>query len=106
MKKKKLYHKLVRDRIPDIIFDAGKDFRARQVSGDDLLRLALKKLHEEVQEFVEHPCPEEAADIMEILEFVCRREGIQQHTIDAARASKYVTRGGFEMGYLLEWVEE
>ncbi len=106
MKKKKLYHKLVRDRIPEVIFEAGKDFQARQLTGDDLTGAALKKLREELQEFVENPCAEEAADILEVLDFICDRLSIGESSIKAARIAKRVTRGGFDMGYLLEWVEE
>ena len=105
MKQKKLYHKLVRDRIPDIIFEDGKMFAARQLQGEDLNRFALKKLREEVQEFVEDPCAEEAADILEILEFICERQSITKRAIAAQRQVKRIERGGFNMGYLLEWVE-
>ena len=106
MKKKKLYHKLVRDRIPEIIFESGKDFQAHQLQGSDLTRVALKKLREEVQEFVEDPCAEEAADILEVLEFICEREGIKSSAIHSSRTVKRIERGGFDMGFLLEWVEE
>ena len=106
MKKKKLYHKLVRDRIPEIITDAGKDFRVRQLREDELQRFALRKLREEVQEFVENPCAEEMADIREILDFLCTRLALGDASVRAAQISKRVTRGGFDMGYLLEWVEE
>ena len=103
---KKIYQKLVRDRIPEIITEAGKDFSVTQMRGDRLKDYAMKKLQEEVQEFVENPCAEEAADIMEIFHFVCNRMGIKDSEIMAQSTSKRILRGGFEMGYILEWVEE
>jgi predicted house-cleaning noncanonical NTP pyrophosphatase (MazG superfamily) len=106
MKVKKIYQKLVRDRIPEIITEAGKDFSVTQMRGERLKDYAMKKLQEEVQEFVEDPCAEEAADIMEIFHFVCHRMGIKDSEIMAQSTSKRILRGGFEMGYILEWVEE
>ena len=106
MKQKKLYHKLVRDRIPEIIQEAGKDFSAHQERGTRLRDYAMRKLQEEVMEFVENPCAEEAADIVEILNFICHRQGIRQKSIEAQRLAKAATRGTFVMGYILEWVEE
>ena len=106
MKNKKLYHKLVRDRIPEVIENAGKSCSVVQYDAPTLQGYAMKKLQEEVQEFVEDPCAEEAADILEILYFLCDRLGIYDKSIEAARTAKHVRRGGFEMGYILEWVEE
>jgi predicted house-cleaning noncanonical NTP pyrophosphatase (MazG superfamily) len=103
---KKIYQKLVRDRIPEIITEAGKDFSVTQMRGDRLKDYAMKKLQEEVQEFVENPCAEEAADIMEVFHFVCNRMGIKDSEIMAQTTSKRILRGGFQMGYILEWVEE
>ena len=103
---KKIYQKLVRDRIPEIITEAGKDFSVTQMRGGRLKDYAMKKLQEEVQEFIENPCAEEAADIMEIFHFVCNRMGIRDSEIMAQSTSKRILRGGFEMGYILEWVEE
>ncbi len=106
MKERKLYYKLVRDRIPEIIEKDGKTFQVTQPAPHRLRDYALKKLQEEVMEFVENPCAEEVADIREILDFICIRLGIPERTIEAERTAKYVTRGGFEMGYILEWVDE
>jgi len=102
----KIYQKLVRDRIPEIIEEAGKEFSVCQVKGDRLQDYAMKKLQEEVQEFVENPCAEEAADIMEIMNFICNRMGIKESEILAQATSKRLLRGGFEMGYVLEWVAD
>ena len=106
MKKRKLYHKLVRDRIPEVIEEAGKNYQTYQLRDEDLMRFALKKLREEVQEFVEDPCAEEAADIHEILDFICDRLQIKAPTIKAQRMAKRITRGGFDRGIILEWVED
>ena len=102
----KIYQKLVRDRIPEIIEKDGKEFSVYQERGDRLKDYAMKKLQEEVQEFVENPVAEEAADIMEIMNFICHRLGIHEHTIVAEATAKRVLRGGFEMGFILEWVED
>mgnify|MGYP003638603487 CR=1 FL=1 len=102
----KIYQKLVRDRIPEIIEKDGKEFSVYQVRGDRLKDYAMKKLQEEVQEFVEDPSAEEAADIMEIFHFICDRLGLKDSEIMSETTSKRIVRGGFEMGYILEWVEE
>ena len=102
----KIYQKLVRDRIPEIIEKDGKEFSVCQVKGDRLKDYAMKKLQEEVQEFVESPSAEEAADITEIFHFICHRMGIKESEILAQATSKRILRGGFEMGYILEWVED
>ena len=44
--KKLLYHKLVRDKIPEIIKASGKPYSIRHLSDQDLTRYSLKKLRE------------------------------------------------------------
>ena len=103
---KKIYQKLVRDRIPEIIAADGKSFATRKASNTELMNYAMKKLQEEVQEFIEDPCVEEAGDIMEIFHFICDCLEIRNSEIMAEETAKRVTRGGFNEGLILEWVEE
>ena len=101
-----LYDKMVRDRIPEILEETGKEYSIVKCNEDDILAYAKKKLLEEAMEFVENPCAEEAADIIEILKFICSRMGFYEIQIEAAGISKYARKGGFQKNYILEWVRE
>jgi len=103
---RKFYDKLVRDRIPEAIAKAGKISRVQQLDGETLCTYAFEKLREEVEELIAVPCAEEAADILEILEFLCKRFKIGAVAVKAEQISKHATKGGFEKGLLLEWVED
>jgi len=103
---KEVYNKLVRDKIPQLIEESGKRVHVRQPDSVALRHYAFKKLREEVEEFIENPCAEEAADVMEIMNFICHRMGIHSHTIVAEATAKRVERGGFDMGLVLEWVDQ
>jgi len=104
--KKVLYNKLVRDRIPEIITDAGKTCVCNPVEGEALVSYARKKLLEEVNEFLDDPSPEEAADVMEIFHLLCDLYEIKDSHIMAQSTAKRVTKGGFDKGLILSWVIE
>jgi len=103
---KKYYDKLVRDRIPEVIEASGKKYSVRQLTTSDLKEYAFKKLREEIEEFIENPCADEAADVMEVMSLICNRMGIKEQTILAEAIAKRVSKGGFQMGFILDWVEE
>lgn len=89
------YHKLVRDRIPEIMEAQGKK-PIVQVMDDQAYRIALeKKLEEEVAEYQESKEIEELADVLEVLYALCEAQG---HSVDAlmrAYEKKHMERGGF-----------
>lgn len=100
----KVYDKLVRDRIPEVIRAAGKECETSVVSGKKKTELLEKKLMEEFGEFLEAKNLEELADIMEVLFGLAEDLGYSEEDLVRAREEKKEERGGFKDGVVLERV--
>ena len=102
-----IYNKLVRDRIPEIIAESGKECRVSTVSGARLLQALQTKLSEELDEFLASDSElEELADILEVVEALAVQLGSSLSEVEELRQQKRIARGGFEKGIWLEWVED
>lgn len=104
--KKIPYNKLVRNRIPEILQEAGKKGRFEQVEGAAYRKRLDEKLMEEVQEFLASGSLEELADIGEVMHAILEYEGISLEAFQKARQDKLVDKGGFSQGYVLKEVQE
>lgn len=102
----KKYHKLVRDRIPEIIAAAGKKCITHTLRDDEYLRALDTKLSEEVAEYQADKSLEEMADVLEVLQTVCIARGHSLEELETVRAKKAAERGGFKDKIFLERVEE
>ena len=102
-----LYDKLVRDRIPEIIKEAGKVPVIRKVADADELKYRLiEKLSEELQEYRESDNVEEIADILEVLQALVEHvHGMKWEDVRELQGRKWEDRGGFDAGIVLERVE-
>ncbi|KDR94543.1 Predicted house-cleaning noncanonical NTP pyrophosphatase, all-alpha NTP-PPase (MazG) superfamily [Peptoclostridium litorale DSM 5388] len=100
------YNKLVRDKIPKIIENAGKEALTRILDEMEYEKHLIEKLGEEVEEFVQTPNEEELADIMEVVEAIMKMKKISWETVRAVQAKKRQERGGFEDRVFLEEVME
>jgi predicted house-cleaning noncanonical NTP pyrophosphatase (MazG superfamily) len=100
----KIYNKLVRDKIPEIIEASGKKFETRVASKEEHTELLEKKLQEEVNEFIEDKNLDELADIMEVVFGLARNLGYSEEDLNRKRDEKKEERGGFEEGIVLEKV--
>lgn len=100
----KVYNKLVRDRIPEVIRATGKECETSVVSGKEKTELLEKKLLEEVGEFLEAKNLEELADVMEVLFGLAEDLGYSEEELVKARDQKKEERGGFREGIVLERV--
>ncbi|MGH4139476.1 phosphoribosyl-ATP pyrophosphohydrolase [Clostridium sp.] len=102
----KIYNKLVRDKIPEIIKATGKSFDVHYAKKKELLPLLETKLTEEVSEYLEDKNLGELADIMEVLFSLAGALGYSEENLITKRNSKKEERGGFEKGIVLEKVYE
>lgn len=102
----KAYHKLVRDRIPEIIEADGKICVYETLADEDYIHLLDQKLNEELAEYQESKSLEELADLLEVIQAVVKARGWTLEELEQVRADKASKRGGFEKKILLREVRE
>jgi predicted house-cleaning noncanonical NTP pyrophosphatase (MazG superfamily) len=102
----KIYHKLVRDRIPDIIKADGKTCMTEILPDEQYLEMLDAKLSEELAEYQESKSLEELADLLEVVQAVVNTRGWTWEQLEQLRVDKATKRGGFEKKILLKKVIE
>lgn len=100
----KVYNKLVRDKIPQVIEEDGRKCETFIVPKEQLLPLLEEKLKEEVNEFLKDKNLEELADIMEVVFGLAENLGYREEELLKKREEKKEERGGFKDGVFLEKV--
>lgn len=102
----KIYNKLVRDRIPQIISADGKSCKTHILTDEGYIDALETKLNEEVAEYQLDKNLEELADILEVLQSICIARGYSLDELENMRTRKARERGGFSNKIFLEYVEE
>lgn len=102
----KIYNKLVRDRIPEIIESDGRECTTEILPDDRYRQMLDAKLNEELAEYQESKSLEELADLLEVMRAVVKARGWSWEQLEQARQEKAVRRGGFEKKILLKEVRE
>lgn len=106
---KKIYHKLIRDRIPEIIAESGQSC-VTEVLDDGTYRAMLEeKLAEECGEYrtagTDAEALEELADVLEVVYAIAAARGCTEEQLNRIRQEKADKRGGFRKRLLLTEVE-
>ena len=104
----KIYNKLVRDRIPEIMRANGARPKARILADDDQYKSALlEKLVEEAKETLEAKgdltgLVKEIGDVTEVISAIVEAYKLDWDTIEDVREERLKSRGGFGMRIFLE----
>ena len=98
----KIYNKLVRDNIPDIILKDNELPCTRILDNKEYIEALNKKLTEEVNEYLENENINEMVDILEVIRAICDYKSIRFEDIEKKRIEKREKRGGFEKKIFLE----
>ncbi|MBR6789284.1 MAG: NUDIX domain-containing protein [Oscillospiraceae bacterium] len=102
LKGRKDYHKLVRDRIPEVIRASGGSSLTEELDDETYLELLDQKLDEELLEYHADGNVEELADLLEVIYAAAAARGCSAADLDAIRAEKAAKRGAFEKKLLLK----
>ena len=102
----RIFNKLVRDNIPEIIASNGDESFTRLLEDDEYKIELYKKLLEEANEIIEseetNTTLEELADVLEILKAIAELNGKKLEDIIETANQKRLKRGGFQKRIFLE----
>lgn len=100
----KIYNKLVRDRIPEIILKDNELPSTKILNDEEYIQELNKKLQEEVNEYLEAENIEEMVDILEVIRAILDHKGVTYEEIEEKRIKKATKRGAFKEKIFLEKV--
>ena len=98
---KRIYHKLIRDRIPEIIETQGQCCIVKQLSDEAYLEMVDAKLDEELAEYHKDQNLEELADLLEVIFAAAEARGYTKEQLESVRSEKEAQRGVFRKRLLL-----
>lgn len=99
-------NKLVRDKIPEIIENAGKAYEIKTLENKDYIISLNKKLQEELEEYYFENDITELADLVEVVYAIIRYKGLSIEEFEKIRLGKRDKRGGFDKRLFLIGVSE
>ena len=103
---KKEYHKLIRDRIPELIEEDGQICVTRVLGPQEYLEMLDAKLDEELAEYHKDQNLEELADLMEVIYAAAEARGFTGEQLEQVRLEKKAKRGAFCKRLLLMEVRD
>jgi predicted house-cleaning noncanonical NTP pyrophosphatase (MazG superfamily) len=81
-------NKAIRDRIPEILRNSGKDCAVKELSDSEFLVELEGKLEEELIEYLESKDVEELADLLEVIYRISELRGFSKESLESLRLKK------------------
>lgn len=103
---KRVYNKLVRDNIPEIIRNNNETPITKTLNNEEYLRALKAKLQEEVDEFLESNDIAELADILEVVDALSTANNSSLNEVMDIKIRKAEKNGKFENKIFLIEVQE
>lgn len=103
---KRVYNKLVRDNIPEIIRNNNETPIIKTLNNEEYLRALKAKLQEEVDEFLESNDIAELADILEVVDALSTANNSSLNEVMDIKIRKAEKNGKFENKIFLIEVQE
>lgn len=104
----KVFNKLVRDKIPEIIEKSGGEPFTVILSPDEYSKCLNDKLLEECNELINATNnlskTEELADVLEVIYSIAKFSGISLKNLEEIRKNKKSKNGGFESRIFLKYI--
>lgn len=105
----KIYNKLVRDNIPEIIKADGGVPQIKSLKSEEYLNELFKKLEEEAREVVEAGADKQAlakeiGDVYEVIDAIIDSCTLDREEIMKLKSQRKIERGGFKKRIFLESV--
>jgi predicted house-cleaning noncanonical NTP pyrophosphatase (MazG superfamily) len=96
------HNKLIRDKILGVLVGAGVRYRAHVADSTEYESYLIKKMEEELAEFVSAPSLEEAADIYEVFLAFLKNWNFSLEDVLATASEKRDCKGAFKCGIILD----
>lgn len=102
----KVYNKLVRDNIPEIIKNNGEIPEIEILDDETYYKKLQEKLVEEVNEYIVDDDTNEIADVLEVIYAILKFKNVNINEIEDIRKNKLLKRGGFNKKIFLKQTTE
>lgn len=100
------YNKLVRDKIPQIIQDSGRDCEFRILTDDEAKDALKEKLIEKAQIFSERPSEDEISDLYEVISAIIEKFDYEPMHIDYLKMQNNENKGTYSGNTFLISVDD